>query len=158
MTFYVLINTFVSILLLFFFNDLQVPTSNLLTDEKDFPEFEPFEDQATPRSVPVGGEICFLYLIWVQISHILWLVINDLFSLYSSPSEALSVHSIDMCQLDNKTTHHTTNYDIENLVVRRGLQFFIRVNFSRDVTTDDDFQLEFMIGEFWSHLPLVGDT
>lgn len=63
-----------------------------------------------------------------------------------------------MCQLDNKPIHHTTNYDTENLVVRRGLQFFIRVTFISGVPADDDFQLEFMIGEFWSHLLLAGDT
>lgn len=97
MNFYVLINTFVSILLLFF-NDLQVSKSNLGTYEKDFPEFEPFEDQATPRTVPVGGEICFLHLIWVQISHILWLVINDLaYSPFIPPPQRLCRCTASTC-------------------------------------------------------------
>ncbi|KAM6971579.1 coagulation factor XIII A chain-like [Tautogolabrus adspersus] len=32
-----------------------VPTSNLVNDEADFPEFEPFDDEATPRSYAPGG-------------------------------------------------------------------------------------------------------
>lgn len=58
------------------------------------------------------------------------------------------VHSIDMCQSINKPNHYTTAYDIENLVVRRGQEFIIRVTFNRMLSPADDFQLEFLIGEF----------
>ncbi|KAM9337122.1 coagulation factor XIII A chain-like [Symphorus nematophorus] len=92
-----------------------VPTSNLVNDEDDFPEFEPFEDEPTPRSyVPAGVP--------------------------------LTVQQVDMCQSVNKPAHHTTYYDLHNLVVRRGFEFFIRVTFSRTLTPQDDFQLEFLIG------------
>lgn len=58
------------------------------------------------------------------------------------------VDSIDMCQSINKPNHYTTSYDIENLVVRRGQEFIIRVTFNRAMLPADDFQLEFLIGEF----------
>ncbi|KAM3593667.1 uncharacterized protein V6R79_018316 [Siganus canaliculatus] len=32
-----------------------VPTTNLLSDENDFPEFEPFDDVPGPRTAPAGG-------------------------------------------------------------------------------------------------------
>ncbi|XP_010750273.2 coagulation factor XIII A chain [Larimichthys crocea] len=92
-----------------------VPTSNLMSDENDFPEFEPFDEQATPRShAPVGAP--------------------------------LSVQHVDMCQQINKPNHHTSAYDIQNLVVRRGMEFVMLVTFSRPLTPQDDFQLEFLIG------------
>ncbi|XP_051241809.1 coagulation factor XIII A chain-like [Dicentrarchus labrax] len=92
-----------------------VPTSNLQNDENDFPEFEPFDEDATPRSfAPVGA--------------------------------ALSVQHVDMCQQLNKPNHYTTAYDIQNLVVRRGQEFVVRVTFSRPLAEADDFQLEFLIG------------
>lgn len=65
-----------------------------------------------------------------------------------SLSAPLSVENVDMCQQINKPNHYTTAYDIENLVVRRGLEFIMRVTFSRPLTPEDDFQLEFLIGEF----------
>ncbi|XP_041816920.1 coagulation factor XIII A chain-like [Chelmon rostratus] len=92
-----------------------VPTSNLVNDENDFPEFEPFQDEATPRGhAPAGGP--------------------------------LMVENVDMCQQVNKPNHYTTAYDTQNLVVRRGQEFVMRVTFSRPLTQEDDFQLEFLIG------------
>uniref|UniRef100_UPI0037E931ED coagulation factor XIII A chain-like isoform X1 n=2 Tax=Semicossyphus pulcher TaxID=241346 RepID=UPI0037E931ED len=92
-----------------------VPTSNLVNDENDFPEFEPFDEEATPRGhAPVGAP--------------------------------LSVQNVDMCQPINKPDHRTTFYDIQNLVVRRGQEFVIRISFSRPLTQGDDFQIEFLIG------------
>uniref|UniRef100_A0A672FQX0 Transglutaminase-like domain-containing protein n=1 Tax=Salarias fasciatus TaxID=181472 RepID=A0A672FQX0_SALFA len=63
----------------------------------------------------------------------------------------LFVEHIDMCQNINKPTHYTTEYDTNNLVVRRGQEFIIRVTFSRLLTQQDDFQLEFLIGPNPSH-------
>lgn len=53
-----------------------------------------------------------------------------------------------MCQSINKPNHYTTAYNTENLVVRRGQEFIIRVTFNRTLSPADDFQLEFLIGEF----------
>ncbi|XP_039982997.1 coagulation factor XIII A chain-like isoform X2 [Xiphias gladius] len=51
-----------------------------------------------------------------------------------------------MCQQINKPNHFTSAYDVENLVVRRGQEFVVRVTFSRPLTEGDEFQLEFLIG------------
>lgn len=68
-------------------------------------------------------------------------------SLYPA-SEGLMVQQVDMCQQQNKPNHYTTAYDTGNLVVRRGQEFVVRVTFSRPLADGDDFQLEFLIGEF----------
>ncbi|XP_035538356.1 coagulation factor XIII A chain-like [Morone saxatilis] len=92
-----------------------VPTTNLHNNEDDFPEFEPFDEEAMPRAyAPVGT--------------------------------ALLVQRVDMCQQLNKPNHYTTTYDIQNLVVRRGQEFVVRVTFNRPLAQGDDFQLEFLIG------------
>ncbi|XP_073344680.1 coagulation factor XIII A chain-like [Pagrus major] len=65
---------------------------------------------------------------------------------YAPAGQALTVQQIDMCQQVNKPNHYTGAYDIENLVVRRGQEFVIRVTFSRPLADGDDFQLEFLIG------------
>uniref|UniRef100_A0A3B4UVT0 protein-glutamine gamma-glutamyltransferase n=1 Tax=Seriola dumerili TaxID=41447 RepID=A0A3B4UVT0_SERDU len=59
---------------------------------------------------------------------------------------SLSVVSVDMCQQVNKPNHFTTAYDIQNLVVRRGLEFVMRISFNRPFAQGDDFQVEFLIG------------
>ncbi|XP_071340472.1 coagulation factor XIII A chain-like [Trachinotus anak] len=96
-----------------------VPTSNLTTEEDDFPEFQPFDEGADTEAAPRS---------------------------YPSDAGSLSVQNVDMCQQVNKPKHFTTAYDIQNLVVRRGLEFIMRVTFSRPLTQEDDFQLEFLIG------------
>uniref|UniRef100_A0A3Q3LQG3 protein-glutamine gamma-glutamyltransferase n=1 Tax=Mastacembelus armatus TaxID=205130 RepID=A0A3Q3LQG3_9TELE len=51
-----------------------------------------------------------------------------------------------MCLEINKPNHYTSAYDINNLVVRRGQEFIMKVTFSRPLTDSDDFQVEFLIG------------
>ncbi|KAA8579607.1 hypothetical protein FQN60_006700, partial [Etheostoma spectabile] len=58
-----------------------------------------------------------------------------------------SVQNVDMCQQINKPQHNTSAYDTPNLVVRRGLEFQMKVTFDRPLAESDDFQLEFVIGE-----------
>jgi len=48
----------------------------------------------------------------------------------------------------NRGNHNTTEYTTKLLVVRRGQSFVIDVTLSRPLTPQDDFQLEFLIGEF----------
>ncbi|XP_045927854.1 coagulation factor XIII A chain-like [Micropterus dolomieu] len=59
---------------------------------------------------------------------------------------SLSVNKVDMCQQMNKAYHYTTAYNTPKLAVRRGQEFVIQVTFSRPLTANDDFQLEFLIG------------
>ncbi|CAJ1081527.1 coagulation factor XIII A chain-like [Xyrichtys novacula] len=93
-----------------------VPTSNLVNDGEDFPEFEPFEEEgAEPRS-------------------------------YAPMAGSLAVMGVDMCQEINKPNHYTTAYDNPNLVIRRGQEFLMRITFNRPLGQGDDFQVEFLIG------------
>ncbi|XP_047424368.1 coagulation factor XIII A chain-like [Mugil cephalus] len=95
-----------------------VPTSNLEDYEGDFPEFEPFEDEPGSEAAPRSYP----------------------------PAGGLIVEHIDMCKEMNGPKHYTTSYDNPNLVVRRGLDFTIRLTLNRPLTEHDDFQLEFLIG------------
>uniref|UniRef100_A0A3B3XR34 Transglutaminase-like domain-containing protein n=1 Tax=Poecilia mexicana TaxID=48701 RepID=A0A3B3XR34_9TELE len=61
-------------------------------------------------------------------------------------SDALLVVGVDMRKDVNAAHHYTGEYMTNLLVVRRGQQFIIDVSFSRPVTPQDDFQLEFLIG------------
>uniref|UniRef100_A0A3Q3KL59 protein-glutamine gamma-glutamyltransferase n=1 Tax=Monopterus albus TaxID=43700 RepID=A0A3Q3KL59_MONAL len=58
---------------------------------------------------------------------------------------SLYVQSVDMCQQVNKPAHHTTAYNVQNLVVRRGQEFVMNITFNLPLTADDDFQVEFLI-------------
>ncbi|XP_077952530.1 coagulation factor XIII A chain-like [Gasterosteus aculeatus] len=89
-------------------------TTNLDEIEEDFPEFEAFDNDLTPRAVAPDGD--------------------------------LSVNGVDMMLQSNSQKHFTKNYEVSNLVVRRGQEFTVRVTFSRPLTQGDDFQLEFLIG------------
>uniref|UniRef100_A0A3B4ZKW4 Transglutaminase N-terminal domain-containing protein n=1 Tax=Stegastes partitus TaxID=144197 RepID=A0A3B4ZKW4_9TELE len=59
----------------------------------------------------------------------------------------LDLENINMCQNINKPNHFSGAYDTQNLVVRRGQEFVVRVSFNRALVQQDDFQLEFLIGE-----------
>lgn len=58
------------------------------------------------------------------------------------------VVGVDMRKDMNGANHYTGDYVTKLLVVRRAQQFVIDVSFNRPVTPQDDFQLEFLIGEF----------
>ncbi|CAN9506060.1 unnamed protein product [Ophioblennius macclurei] len=66
--------------------------------------------------------------------------------MYGNREDVLFVEHMDMCQDSNKPRHFTTPYDTHNLVVRRGQEFDMKVTFSRPLTRQDDFQVEFLIG------------
>ncbi|XP_051796722.1 coagulation factor XIII A chain-like [Acanthochromis polyacanthus] len=93
-----------------------VPVSNLKDFGDDFAEFEPFD--GIDEATP-----------------------------RSYPGGAtLTVENVDMSQQINKPKHYTTAYETQNLVVRRGHEFVVRVSFNRELVQEDDFQLEFLIG------------
>ncbi|XP_077365588.1 coagulation factor XIII A chain-like [Festucalex cinctus] len=58
----------------------------------------------------------------------------------------LRVEDVDMCRDINMPKHRTQVYNTDYLVIRRGLEFLLHVNFSRPVTPRDKFRLEFLIG------------
>uniref|UniRef100_A0A3Q3KL79 Transglutaminase-like domain-containing protein n=1 Tax=Monopterus albus TaxID=43700 RepID=A0A3Q3KL79_MONAL len=62
---------------------------------------------------------------------------------------SLYVQSVDMCQQVNKPAHHTTAYNVQNLVVRRGQEFVMNITFNLPLTADDDFQVEFLIAFYF---------
>uniref|UniRef100_A0A3B5KRI1 Transglutaminase-like domain-containing protein n=1 Tax=Xiphophorus couchianus TaxID=32473 RepID=A0A3B5KRI1_9TELE len=70
-------------------------------------------------------------------------------------SDALSVVGVDMRKEVNAAHHYTGEYMTDVLVVRRGQQFIIDVSFNRPATPQDDFQLEFLIGEVQESLVVV---
>ncbi|XP_034427954.1 coagulation factor XIII A chain-like [Hippoglossus hippoglossus] len=94
-----------------------VPKSNLTIEDDNFPEFEPFGGVGSSEATP-----------------------------RTSSEPSLSVQKVDMCQAVNEPNHFTSAYDTDNLLVRRGWEFVIRITFSRVRTEEDDFQLEFLIG------------
>ncbi|XP_057680600.1 coagulation factor XIII A chain-like [Corythoichthys intestinalis] len=95
-------------------------TVNLGTDIDDFPEFEPFRDDAEDSEEDGEPEP-------------------------RGPGE-LSVQAVDMCRHINMPKHRTQAYVTDNLVVRRGQEFVLHVTFSRSITPRDRFRLEFLIG------------
>ncbi|KAF3703885.1 Coagulation factor XIII A chain [Channa argus] len=93
-------------------------TTNLLLKAFELPEFEAFDSEPGSDAVPRAAPGLL----------------------------PLSVQSVDMCLQTNKTNHYTSAYKIQNLVIRRGQEFIMKVTFSRPLTQTDDFQVEFMIG------------
>ncbi|KAL6097467.1 f13a1 [Pungitius sinensis] len=63
-----------------------------------------------------------------------------------APGGELSVNGVDMMLQTNAQKHFTKNYEVPNLVVRRGQEFTVKVTFNRPLAEGDDFQLEFLIG------------
>uniref|UniRef100_A0A669DPK1 protein-glutamine gamma-glutamyltransferase n=1 Tax=Oreochromis niloticus TaxID=8128 RepID=A0A669DPK1_ORENI len=88
-----------------------------LSYSDDVSEFEPFEGSMT-------SVLCFV----------------------PTPSVLLEALNINMCQDVNKPKHYTTDYYMQNLVVRRGQEFVMQVTFNRPLAPEDDFHIEFAIG------------
>ena len=65
---------------------------------------------------------------------------------FKAPSKALGIDNIDFHKVDNGKDHYTEEYEVEDLVIRRGQKFKVTINFERDIDLDDDlivFQLAF---------------
>ncbi|XP_018603652.1 coagulation factor XIII A chain [Scleropages formosus] len=96
-----------------------VPVANSNTDGKDVPEFEPFG--LMPRGPPPLKEFLDIWDV----------------NMLNQPNEI------------NKRNHHTHLYATENLIVRRGQEFQIRITFDRPYKpTQDHFLVEFVIGSY----------
>ena len=60
---------------------------------------------------------------------------------------ALKAESIDLHIPDNRTEHHTEDYEQEELILRRGQQFKITITFSRAYNgNQDSIVLQFVTG------------
>ncbi|XP_074756790.1 protein-glutamine gamma-glutamyltransferase 4 isoform X1 [Athene noctua] len=65
----------------------------------------------------------------------------------SNSGSDLKVTGIDFLKSQNTLLHHTDEYNIENLVVRRGQPFLLQLSFSRELKAADKLSLRFGIGE-----------
>ena len=66
-----------------------------------------------------------------------------------SSDTALKAESVDLHIDDNRTEHHTSEYEHETLLVRRGQQFKVTVTFNRPYDESQDFVvLQFVTGEY----------
>ncbi|XP_012943258.1 protein-glutamine gamma-glutamyltransferase K [Aplysia californica] len=64
--------------------------------------------------------------------------INLLKPTSEAPSKALAVGSLDLNKVKNGRDHHTGEYEVLDLVVRRGQPFTATVTFDRDVDKEND--------------------
>uniref|UniRef100_A0A3Q3KLY2 protein-glutamine gamma-glutamyltransferase n=1 Tax=Monopterus albus TaxID=43700 RepID=A0A3Q3KLY2_MONAL len=102
----------------------------------------------TPSYINIRPRCIVGYLEAYENSSGVWLFVSVWFHLNKCfrPKVSLYVQSVDMCQQVNKPAHHTTAYNVQNLVVRRGQEFVMNITFNLPLTADDDFQVEFLIG------------
>lgn len=70
---------------------------------------------------------------------------------FSVHSEFLDILAVDMMRMPNeinKTQHHTTFYNSDSLIVRRGQEFQVKITFNRPYKpASDKFAVEFVIGK-----------
>lgn len=73
------------------------------------------------------------------------------FLFFSVHSEFLDIWDVNMIKRPdeiNRKQHHTVLYNSDNLIVRRGQEFQIKITFNRPYKpAEDKFALEFAIGE-----------
>lgn len=81
------------------------------------------------------------------------------FSFFSIHSEFLDIWDVDMVKRKeqiNKQQHHTGFYNSDNLIVRRGQEFQVKITFNRPYKpAEDQFAVEFVIGEHSALCPYV---
>ncbi|XP_076448843.1 protein-glutamine gamma-glutamyltransferase K-like isoform X2 [Babylonia areolata] len=64
-----------------------------------------------------------------------------------TPGKALGVEKVEKNVLTNSDAHFTTDYESDDLVVRRGMPFDLTVTFDRDIDPDaDSVVLQFTVG------------
>lgn len=68
-------------------------------------------------------------------------------------SEYLDIWDVDMMRgrdQSNKIEHHTNLYQSDNLIVRRGQEFTVKITFNRPYKPNQDkFAVEFVIGKIF---------
>nr|XP_033789683.1 protein-glutamine gamma-glutamyltransferase 4 [Geotrypetes seraphini] len=60
---------------------------------------------------------------------------------------ALEVAEVDFLKQENAPLHHTTGYAHTSLIVRRGQEFIIKLNLSRELKDNETLTLQFGLGE-----------
>ncbi|XP_012942057.1 protein-glutamine gamma-glutamyltransferase 4 [Aplysia californica] len=59
----------------------------------------------------------------------------------------LKPQRVDLCRSSNRTGHHTEEYEVPNLILRRGQQFDVTLEFQRDFVKENDvINLKFVTG------------
>ena len=62
---------------------------------------------------------------------------------------ALGVKTVGKNVLSNADAHYTTDYETQDLVVRRGMPFDLTVTFDRQINVDaDSITLQFCVGQW----------
>ena len=62
-------------------------------------------------------------------------------------STDIRVSNVELHQNDNRTAHHTQDYEDQSLIVRRGQEFKVTITFSRPLDlTADKVILQFTAG------------
>ena len=63
--------------------------------------------------------------------------------------KALDPVSVDFHKEENGESHQTEDYDLDNLVLRRGQEFKLTIGFDRDFDQDaDNIILQFVVGRY----------
>ncbi|XP_076113269.1 protein-glutamine gamma-glutamyltransferase K-like [Mytilus galloprovincialis] len=63
------------------------------------------------------------------------------------PGKALSVSKVDTLTYENRKAHNTYDYDQEDVILRRGQEFKVDVEFDRDIDVEyDNVTLQFVFG------------
>ena len=63
--------------------------------------------------------------------------------------KALGVKTVGKNVLSNADAHYTTDYETQDLVVRRGMPFDLTVTFDRQINVDaDSITLQFCVGQW----------
>ena len=62
-------------------------------------------------------------------------------------SGPLQIVSVNLLKGDNEPKHHTSDYELSELVIRRGTPFSLMLNLSRALVSDESLQFELRIGE-----------
>ena len=65
----------------------------------------------------------------------------------------LTAKNVDFHNKENRKAHHTDDYEIQQLIVRRGQEFDVTLTFNRDYKPEDDvIVVQLATGIFTLHL------
>ena len=66
---------------------------------------------------------------------------------FSNPDNQLKITKLDILMKQNMLSHHTEEYETEEMVLRRGSPFELEVILDRDfVKGEDEISVEFLMG------------
>lgn len=63
---------------------------------------------------------------------------------------------VDLLRTRNRDAHRTNEYEIPNLIIRRGQEFNISITFDRSyINSEDDIILKFVTGKMFQKIPYI---